>query len=36
MLHASSLSFKHPLSGAALAFKSSLPEEIKAFAKEKL
>ncbi|HEY2336559.1 MAG TPA: RluA family pseudouridine synthase [Burkholderiales bacterium] len=36
MLHASSLSFKHPLSGAALAFKSPLPEEMKAFVKERL
>jgi 23S rRNA pseudouridine955/2504/2580 synthase len=30
-LHASSLSFSHPLSGAALAFKSPLPEEMKRF-----
>jgi 23S rRNA pseudouridine955/2504/2580 synthase len=36
MLHASSLSFKHPLSGAALAFKSPLAEEMKAFVKERL
>jgi 23S rRNA pseudouridine955/2504/2580 synthase len=34
MLHASSLSFKHPLSGAALAFKSPLPGEIKDFLKK--
>jgi 23S rRNA pseudouridine955/2504/2580 synthase len=32
-LHASSLSFKHPISGAALAFKSPLPEEMKSFTK---
>jgi 23S rRNA pseudouridine955/2504/2580 synthase len=32
-LHASSLSFRHPLSGAALAFRSPLPEEMKSFAK---
>jgi 23S rRNA pseudouridine955/2504/2580 synthase len=31
MLHASSLSFSHPISGAALAFKSPLPVEIKDF-----
>ena len=30
-LHASSLSLKHPLSGAALAFKAPLPTEIKRF-----
>jgi 23S rRNA pseudouridine955/2504/2580 synthase len=32
-LHASSLSFRHPLSGAALAFRSPVPEEMKSFAK---
>jgi 23S rRNA pseudouridine955/2504/2580 synthase len=31
MLHAASLSFKHPTSGAALAFKSPLPAEMKDF-----
>jgi 23S rRNA pseudouridine955/2504/2580 synthase len=36
MLHAASLSFSHPISGAALAFKSPVPEEMKAFMKEKL
>jgi len=36
MLHASSLAFRHPMSGAALAFKSPLPEEMKAFVREKL
>ncbi len=36
MLHAASLSFKHPLSGAALAFKSKLPEEMKHFVEQKL
>jgi 23S rRNA pseudouridine955/2504/2580 synthase len=35
-LHASSLSFSHPISGAALAFKSTFPEDIKAFVKENL
>jgi 23S rRNA pseudouridine955/2504/2580 synthase len=34
-LHASSLSFSHPLSGAALAFKSPVPEEMKSFMKKK-
>jgi 23S rRNA pseudouridine955/2504/2580 synthase len=33
-LHASSLSFEHPLSGAALAFKSALPAEMKRFIDE--
>jgi 23S rRNA pseudouridine955/2504/2580 synthase len=33
-LHAASLSLRHPLSGAALAFKSPLPEEMKSFMKE--
>jgi len=36
MLHASSLSFSHPLSGAALAFRSPLPEEIKSFVKSNI
>lgn len=36
MLHASSLSFSHPLSGAALAFKAVLPKEMKAFVKGNL
>jgi 23S rRNA pseudouridine955/2504/2580 synthase len=36
MLHAASLSFKHPLSGAALAFKAPLPDEMRGFSKEKL
>jgi 23S rRNA pseudouridine955/2504/2580 synthase len=36
MLHAASLSFSHPISGAALAFKSPVPEGMKAFMKEKL
>jgi 23S rRNA pseudouridine955/2504/2580 synthase len=36
MLHAASLSFIHPVSGAALAFKSPVPEEMKAFMKGKL
>ena len=36
MLHAASLAFSHPLSGAALAFKSPVPEEMKAFMKDKL
>jgi 23S rRNA pseudouridine955/2504/2580 synthase len=31
MLHAASLSFAHPVSGAALAFKSNLPGEMKSF-----
>jgi 23S rRNA pseudouridine955/2504/2580 synthase len=34
MLHASSLSFSHPISGAALAFKSPLPEEMKGFVRK--
>jgi 23S rRNA pseudouridine955/2504/2580 synthase len=36
MLHASSLSFKHPLSGAALAFKAAMPDGMKGFIEEKL
>jgi 23S rRNA pseudouridine955/2504/2580 synthase len=36
MLHASSLSFKHPLSGAALAFKAAVPDGMKSFIKERL
>jgi len=36
MLHAASLSFKHPLSGAALAFKAPVPEEMKSFMKQNL
>ncbi len=36
MLHAARLSFKHPLSGAALAFKAEVPEAMKAFMQEKL
>jgi 23S rRNA pseudouridine955/2504/2580 synthase len=36
MLHAASLSFSHPISGAALAFKSPVPEEMTAFMKGKL
>jgi 23S rRNA pseudouridine955/2504/2580 synthase len=36
MLHASSLAFRHPLSGAALAFKAPLPGEMKAFVKDRL
>jgi 23S rRNA pseudouridine955/2504/2580 synthase len=35
-LHAASLSFKHPLSGAALAFKAEVPEEMKSFIEERL
>jgi 23S rRNA pseudouridine955/2504/2580 synthase len=35
-LHASSLSFNHPLSGAALAFKSPVPEEMKSFLEKNL
>ena len=35
-LHASSLSFNHPLSGVALAFKAPLPEEMKSFVKKNL
>jgi 23S rRNA pseudouridine955/2504/2580 synthase len=34
-LHASSLSFSHPLSGAALAFRSPVPDEMKSFMKKK-
>jgi 23S rRNA pseudouridine955/2504/2580 synthase len=34
MLHASSLAFKHPLSGAALAFKAAVPEEMESFLKK--
>ena len=36
MLHAASLSFKHPLSGAALAFKAPVPEEMKGFMRQHL
>jgi 23S rRNA pseudouridine955/2504/2580 synthase len=36
MLHAASLSFKHPLSGSALAFKAPVPVEMKGFIKDKL
>jgi len=36
MLHAARLAFSHPISGAALAFKSVLSQEIEAFAKENL
>jgi 23S rRNA pseudouridine955/2504/2580 synthase len=36
MLHASSLAFKHPVSGAALAFKSAVPDAMKSFIKERL
>jgi 23S rRNA pseudouridine955/2504/2580 synthase len=36
LLHAASLSFKHPISGAALAFKAPLPAEMKSFIKERL
>jgi len=36
MLHAASLSFKHPISGAALAFKAEVPEGMKSFMKENL
>jgi 23S rRNA pseudouridine955/2504/2580 synthase len=36
MLHAASLSFKHPLSGAALAFKAEVPGEMKSFIDERL
>jgi 23S rRNA pseudouridine955/2504/2580 synthase len=36
MLHASSLAFKHPTSGAALAFKAVVPGEMKSFIKERL
>jgi 23S rRNA pseudouridine955/2504/2580 synthase len=36
MLHAARLAFSHPISGAALAFESVLPQEIEAFAKENL
>jgi 23S rRNA pseudouridine955/2504/2580 synthase len=35
-LHAASLAFKHPISGAALAFKAPLPEEMKGFIRENL
>lgn len=34
MLHASSLSFQHPISGAALAFKAPVPAEMKDFMKQ--
>jgi 23S rRNA pseudouridine955/2504/2580 synthase len=36
MLHASSLAFKHPVSGTALAFKSAVPDAMKSFIKERL
>jgi 23S rRNA pseudouridine955/2504/2580 synthase len=35
-LHAASLSFKHPLSGAALAFKAEVPGEMKSFIEARL
>ena len=35
-LHAASLSFKHPLSGAALAFKAAVPDGMKSFIEERL
>ena len=35
-LHAERLSFRHPLSGAALAFKSTAPGDMKAFVQENL
>ena len=34
-LHAERLSFRHPVSGAALAFKSPVPEDIRAFMEER-
>ena len=36
MLHASSLAFRHPVSGAALAFKAAVPDVMKSFIKERL
>jgi 23S rRNA pseudouridine955/2504/2580 synthase len=36
MLHAASLSFRHPLTGAALAFKAAIPPEMKSFIQDKL
>ena len=36
MLHAASLSFRHPLTGAALAFKAAIPPEMKSFIQHKL
>ena len=36
MLHAASLSFKHPLTGAALAFKAAIPPEMKSIIQDKL
>ena len=36
MLHASSLAFKHPLSGAALAFRAAVPDGMKGFIEERL
>jgi len=36
MLHAASLSFKHPLTGAALAFKATIPPEMKSVIQDKL
>ena len=36
MLHAARLSFKHPLSGAALAFKAEVPAGMQSFIEEKL
>ena len=36
MLHAASLAFSHPLSGAALAFKAEVPDGMKSFIKENL
>ena len=36
MLHAARLSFKHPLSGAALAFKAEVPEGMKSFTQANL
>jgi 23S rRNA pseudouridine955/2504/2580 synthase len=36
MLHAARLSFRHPLSGAALAFEASVPDEMKSCIEEKL
>jgi len=36
MLHASSLSFKHPLSGDALAFKAAVPDGMRGFIEQRL
>jgi 23S rRNA pseudouridine955/2504/2580 synthase len=36
MLHAASLAFKHPLSGAALAFRAPVPEGMNSFIEERL